>query len=92
MQLAQSCGFTTGEYNAGDGTGRKIPFVAFDGINMLAALEQFAAMVAATEREACAISCEVNAARWIDDGGKMWSAAHECADAIRARNQGEQWQ
>ena len=48
-------------------------------------LERFAALVAAAEREACAISCEVNAARWIDSGGKQWGAAHECADAIRAR-------
>lgn len=47
--------------------------------------ERFAALVAAAEREACAISCEVNAARWIDSGGKQWGAAHECADAIRAR-------
>ena len=51
--------------------------------------ERFAALVAAhaaeREREACAISCEVNAARWIDAGGKQWYAAHECAAAIRAR-------
>lgn len=50
-------------------------------------LIHFAALVAAAEREACAISCEVNAARWINDGGKQWYAAHECASAIRARGQ-----
>lgn len=50
-------------------------------------IERFAALVAAAEREACAISCEVNAARWINDGGKQWYAAHECASAIRARGQ-----
>lgn len=47
--------------------------------------ERFAALVAAAEREACAISCEVNAARWVNSGGKQWYAAHECAHAIRAR-------
>lgn len=50
-------------------------------------LERFAALVAAEEREACAISCEVNAARWINAGGKQWYAAHECASAIRAMGQ-----
>lgn len=60
-------------------------FVEPVSANSFAALERFAALVAAAEREACAISCEVNAARWIDSGGKQWGAAHECADAIRAR-------
>ena len=50
-------------------------------------LERFAQLVASAEREACAISCEVNAARWIDARGKQWHAAHECATAIRARGQ-----
>ena len=49
-------------------------------------LERFAELVAAAEREACATACEVNAARWIDSGGKQWYAAHECAHAIRARS------
>ena len=48
-------------------------------------LERFAALVAADERIACAISCEVNAARWVDDMRKNY-AAHECAAAIRARS------
>lgn len=47
-------------------------------------LERFASLVAADERIACAISCEVNAARWVDDMRKNY-AAHECAAAIRAR-------
>lgn len=48
-------------------------------------LGRFAELVAAAEREVCAISCEVNAARWVNSGGKQWYAAHECASAIRAR-------
>ena len=48
-------------------------------------LERFASLVAADERIACAISCEVNAARWVDDMRKNY-AAHECAAAIRARS------
>lgn len=51
-------------------------------------LKAFAALVAEKEREACAISCEVNAARWVDERGSgKWYAAHECAAAIRARGQ-----
>ena len=50
-----------------------------------ACFERFAALVAADERIACAISCEVNAARWVDDMRKNY-AAHECAAAIRARS------
>lgn len=50
-----------------------------------ARLERFASLVAADERIACAISCEVNAARWVDDMRKNY-AAHECAAAIRARS------
>ena len=52
---------------------------------MVEFLERFAALVAADERIACAISCEVNAARWVDDTRKNY-AAHECAAAIRARS------
>ena len=52
---------------------------------MVEFLERFAALVAADEGIACAISCEVNAARWVDDMRKNY-AAHECAAAIRARS------
>ena len=52
--------------------------------DVLDGLERFASLVAADERIACAISCEVNAARWVDDMRKNY-AAHECAAAIRAR-------
>jgi len=49
-------------------------------------LAAFAALVAAAERENCAISCEVHAARVINDGKQpAWAIAHECAAAIRAR-------
>lgn len=47
---------------------------------------RFAALVAAKEREACAIMCEVHAAAVINDGKQpAWAIAHECAAAIRAR-------
>lgn len=52
----------------------------------LAFLERFAALVSASEREACAIMCEVHAAAVINDGKQpAWAIAHECAAAIRAR-------
>lgn len=56
-----------------------------DDETTLTSLERFASLVAADERIACAISCEVNAARWVDDMRKNY-AAHECAAAIRARS------
>lgn len=56
-----------------------------DDVRVTPFLERFAALVAADERIACAISCEVNAARWVDDMRKNY-AAHECAAAIRARS------
>lgn len=47
-------------------------------------LEAFAA-IRAEVREACAISCEVHAATVRGPNkGTPWSAAHECAAAIRA--------
>lgn len=51
-------------------------------------LERFASLVAAREREACAIMCEVHAAAVINDGKQpAWAIAHECAAAIRERGQ-----
>lgn len=48
----------------------------------VAALERFAKLVAAAEREACAKECEHTALRM----GSEWMAQH-CAEAIRARGQ-----
>lgn len=49
-------------------------------------LMRFAALVAAAERDACAIACEVHAASVINDGKHpAWAIAKECAEAIRAR-------
>lgn len=54
---------------------------------MVEFLERFAALVAAAEREACAIACEVHATSVINDGKQpAWAIANECADAIRARS------
>ena len=57
-------------------------------------VEKFANLVAAAEREACALVCEHNASGWecfanegADDGRYDWKAdaGHDCADDIRAR-------
>ena len=53
-----------------------------DGIYQ-AALEQFAELVAAQEREACAKVCDGFYLSWIDI--QMGEGASECAGAIRAR-------
>lgn len=55
---------------------------------VIRAVERFATLVAAAERQACAIMCEVHAATVMRPGsGSPWSACHECADAIRARGE-----
>ena len=49
----------------------------------LACLTQFAALIAAAEREACARVCE---ARYMGDNNREDMEARRCAAAIRARN------
>ena len=50
------------------------------------ALERFAALVAAAEREACAKVCtEIMDDFWTGDD--RWEAARHCAESIRARSQ-----
>ena len=48
-------------------------------------LERFAALVAATEREACAKVCEETTASWTQD--LYNSGCMDCAAAIRARGE-----
>ena len=55
------------------------------------ALERFAALVAAAEREACAKVCEEHGDKWAD-GSDEWrngqaTASYYCAIAIRARGE-----
>jgi hypothetical protein len=54
------------------------------------ALEAFAQLVAAKEREACAKVCDSFYESWINIHGRyefMGEGAQECAEAIRAREQ-----
>jgi len=56
----------------------------------LSRLEEFAALVAAKEREACAKLCDSFYESWINIHGRyefMGEGAQECAAAIRARGQ-----
>lgn len=47
-------------------------------------LKEWALAIRADEREKCAISCEVHAVSVFGpNNGTPWSAAHECAAAIR---------
>lgn len=48
-------------------------------------LERFAAVVAAAERERCALVCEAEAEKWEGDDGPICAEARMCAVAIRAR-------
>jgi hypothetical protein len=54
-----------------------------DGVYM-DALERFAALVAAAEREACAKVCD---ARYMGDNNREDMEARRCADLIRARGE-----
>ena len=61
-------------------------FVGFDGDN--GSLRRFAALVAADEREACAMECIKLAHKWTRLGA--WgenNEFHDCAATIRARGQ-----
>lgn len=49
------------------------------------ALERFAALVAAAEREACATVCDHEFSQWIDKTDDGAVAVKNCATAIRAR-------
>jgi hypothetical protein len=66
---------------------REAGFVGFDGDN--GSLRRFAALVAAAEREACAVAAELVPAQW-DYPVEIphpAQACHDCAAAIRARGQ-----
>jgi hypothetical protein len=52
-----------------------------------AAIERFAALVAAAEREACAKVCESLKPTMKSYDHRFWDACHESASAIRARGQ-----
>lgn len=58
---------------------------AFDGAMSIHALERFASLVAAAEREACAKVCDAIQKKHEDEGAWLWEAKN-CASAIRARS------
>jgi len=63
------------------------PLMVFDGVPYVSpALERFAALVRADEREACAKVCETYNKRQCYNDEDM-AVANECAAAIRARGQ-----
>lgn len=83
IAMAREAGFRTGHIDLT--TGEPIPFIApASGTSCMWEVLRFAALVAAKEREACALVCEGfkqgNSATYIDDD---W--ADMCAEAIRAR-------
>jgi len=67
---------------------REAGFVGFDGDN--GSLRRFAALVAAAEREACAMACEGLTPEWPDQPGIAQAERTtmlDCAAAVRARGQ-----
>ena len=61
-----------------------------ESFNICVELDDFAALVASAEREACAKLCDSYYESWINIHGRyefMGEGAQECAEAIRARGQ-----
>lgn len=82
LELARKAGFRTGEMHMQDGLGT-YPYVTSIGDGCVVELRRFAALVAANEREECAMVCEAHAA-----SAGSTAQRHEamsCRDAIRAR-------
>ena len=52
-----------------------------------AAVDRFAAVIAAAEREACAKVCEAEAEKWEGNDGPICHEARLCAVNIRARGE-----
>ena len=66
----------------------KAGFMAYGNHDVYAThddLQRFAAMVAASEREACVIAAEKVGAEYLDGSPGRWMAG-QCAEAIRARS------
>ena len=82
IQMAREAGFRTG--NIVLSFGDPLPFVApLSATNCIVELENFAALVASAEREACAEVCDEIAHEWRGANSRIV----ECAAAIRARGQ-----
>ena len=79
IAMAREAGFRTGQLNLSNGP--PVPFIApASGTSCMVALERFADLVAAAEREACALVCE---SEWATDAERAFGG--ELAALIRAR-------
>lgn len=89
LSLARQAGFQTGVTYLADGT-KAGDFAESVGANCLHSLEQFAALVAAAEREECAKACEAieqeERRNWVP-GSFCDVLRREAAASIRARSQ-----
>lgn len=84
IRLACEAGFLTGVMH--DAAGAPVwPLVQPAGNGCIVELERFAALVAATEREACAVVCDPQPG--IRYSPNSQSARQQCAAAIRTRGQ-----
>ena len=70
IAMAREAGCVSAEFWPGDFAG------------LMGVFERFAAMVAAKEREACALICEKT---WVEPGDAQVENCHEAAASIRAR-------
>ena len=79
IAMAREAGFRAGRINLSNG--HPVPFIApASGTSCMVELERFAALVAAKEREACAVLVE---SEWSTDSEKTYG--DELASFIRAR-------
>ena len=84
IRMAREAGFRSGNITLS--AGEPIPFVApLSATNCIVELENFAAIVAAAEREACANVCASHGGIWQKE--MLADTALRLAAAVRARGQ-----
>ena len=86
IRMARESGFQTGVMYLADGT-PGWPIVQSRGSGCIVEIEAFAALVAAAEREACALVCDAQAEshELLRRNTQAVKGCDDCAAAIRAR-------
>ena len=85
IRMARESGFQTGVMYLADGT-PGWPIVQSRGSGCIVEIEAFAALVAAAEREACALVCDAQAeTHELLSNTQAVKGCDDCATAIRAR-------
>lgn len=88
IKMAREAGFRAGHIDLHNSD--PLPFVApCSATDCLPELERFAALVAAAEREACAVICDEMHEQWKWGSDDPHSGPADCAAAIRERGESD---